>query len=96
MDILEATHQEGQYPTLYSNIFDLVNRDIYLGDNYTYDKVVKLNLDAELAKGPHRCRIADSFSEENGSEESATSSSSSAGFEFLFAVLAFTGAFLGI
>ncbi|MHA1966163.1 MAG: hypothetical protein ACW964_00050 [Candidatus Hodarchaeales archaeon] len=50
-DILEATHSEGTYATRYSNIFDLVTRDIYIYQNSNFTEVVKLNLDEELAKG---------------------------------------------
>ncbi len=50
-DILDATHQEGTYATRYSNIFDLVNRDIYIYQNFNFEEVVRLNLDEELAKG---------------------------------------------
>lgn len=50
-DILEATHQEGTYTTRYSNIFDLVTRDIYIYQNFNFTSVVKLNLDEELVKG---------------------------------------------
>lgn len=43
-DILYAVHQEGEYSTLYSNIFDPVNLDIYFnyGDNYQKQKKVNL------------------------------------------------------
>ncbi|MFW9915559.1 MAG: hypothetical protein ACFFGZ_08095 [Candidatus Thorarchaeota archaeon] len=89
-DVLDATHQEGPYPTVYSNIFDLVNRDIYLYSNYTFEKTAKLNLDEELAKGSHRYKIADLFIEET----SSASSSSSSGLEFLITPIAVI--FLGI
>jgi hypothetical protein len=58
-DILDAVHQEGLYASQYSNVFDLVNRDIYLYHYYNFEKVVKLNLDDELAKGAHRYKIAE-------------------------------------
>ncbi|MHA2233458.1 MAG: hypothetical protein ACXAB4_13330, partial [Candidatus Hodarchaeales archaeon] len=83
-DVLDATHQEGEYPTVYSNIFDLVNRDIYLYSNYSYEQVVKLNLDTELAQGAHRYRIVDLFVE----EPSTADTSSSSGFELLIAPIA--------
>jgi hypothetical protein len=46
-DILEAVSQD---ITSYSNIFDLINRDIYVYYEHDFDKVVKLNLDEELQK----------------------------------------------
>jgi len=45
-DILEAVHQEDG--TAYSNIFDLVNRDIYIYQKHNFNEVIKLNLDEEL------------------------------------------------
>ena len=41
-DILYAVHQEGEYSTLYSNIFDPVNLDLYFnyGDNYQKKKFI--------------------------------------------------------
>jgi len=47
-DILEAVHQEGI--TAYSNILDLVNRDIYIYQMHDFSKVIKLNLAEELDK----------------------------------------------
>lgn len=73
-DILDAVHQEGQYASQYSNIFDLVNREIYLYYYYNFDKVVKLNLDEELAKGPHRYKIAELFENETIASSSPSSS----------------------
>lgn len=45
-NILEAVHQEDV--TAYSNIFDLVNRDIYIYQKQNFNDVIKLNLDEEL------------------------------------------------
>jgi hypothetical protein len=43
-DVLHAVHVEGDQNTLYSNIFDLVNRDVYFnyGENYKYQKKIHL------------------------------------------------------
>ncbi|MHA2334606.1 MAG: hypothetical protein ACXAEU_21445 [Candidatus Hodarchaeales archaeon] len=49
-NILDAVHQEGTYATKYSNIFDLVNRDIYVYTNSNFNEVVKLDLDEELSR----------------------------------------------
>jgi tetratricopeptide (TPR) repeat protein len=49
--VLSATHQEGQYPTLYSNICDLRNGIIYLYNFHNFEEVVKFDLEEELKKG---------------------------------------------
>lgn len=68
-DILDATHQEGTYATKYSNIFDLVNRDIYIYQNFNFKDVVRLNLDEELAKGKEEyILISTLFSQRTTSE----------------------------
>jgi len=51
--ILAATHQEGKYPTQYSNIYDLKNGIIYLYHFHNFENVVILNLNEELKKGEH-------------------------------------------
>ncbi len=48
-DVLDAVHQNGIYATKYSNVFDCVNRDIYLWYDRDYTQVVIMNLDEELA-----------------------------------------------
>jgi hypothetical protein len=49
--VLSATHQEGQYPTVYSNICDLKNGIIYLYNFHNFEEVVQFNLAEELKKG---------------------------------------------
>jgi tetratricopeptide (TPR) repeat protein len=49
--VLSATHQEGQYPTVYSNICDLKNGILYLYNFHNFEEVVQFNLGAELEKG---------------------------------------------
>jgi hypothetical protein len=51
--ILRAALQNGQFGTKYSNIFDLKSGDIFLFQLAERNHSVKLNLSAELAKGPH-------------------------------------------
>jgi hypothetical protein len=71
-DILNATHVEGAYATKYSNIFDLINRDIYIYQNHNFDRVVRLNLDEEIAKGKENyIRISDLFSQMTTTETKA-------------------------
>lgn len=63
--VLDAVHFEGPaVNTLYSNIFDVTNGDIYLYYFHQFGEVVKLNLDEELAKGRHAYRISDLFTQE--------------------------------
>ncbi len=50
-EILDATHVEGDCPTLYSNVYDLTNRRVYLYYYHDYENVVVLDLEAELARG---------------------------------------------
>ncbi|MFQ5980355.1 MAG: hypothetical protein ACE5OZ_19640 [Candidatus Heimdallarchaeota archaeon] len=57
-NVLNASSNEY---TVYSNIFDLANRDIYLYFFHDFYQVLKLNLDEELVKGYRRYRIADLF-----------------------------------
>jgi tetratricopeptide (TPR) repeat protein len=49
--VLSATHQEGQYPTVYSNICDLRNGLLYLYNFHNFEEVVQFNLEEELKKG---------------------------------------------
>ena len=63
--ILDAVHFEGPaVNTLYSNIFDVTNGNIYLYYFHQFEEVVKLNLEEELAKGHHTYRISDLFTQE--------------------------------
>ena len=52
-DICNATHQEDDYPTLYSTICDLNDCKMHLYYNYDYDNLLEINLNEELAKGEH-------------------------------------------
>ncbi|MHA1542689.1 MAG: hypothetical protein ACTSQH_06910, partial [Candidatus Hodarchaeales archaeon] len=62
--VLEVVHFEGaNLNTVYSNIFDITNGDIYLYFFHQYEEVIKLNLEEELAKGRHSIRIADLFTQ---------------------------------
>jgi tetratricopeptide (TPR) repeat protein len=50
-EILSATHNEGRYPTLYSNICDLKNGIVYLYNFHHFEDVVQIDLKEELKKG---------------------------------------------
>jgi hypothetical protein len=61
--ILKSVHQEGIFSrTIYSNIFDLKNRIIYLYHWHQFEEVVSLNLEQELAKEDYMVSIKDLFS----------------------------------
>jgi penicillin V acylase-like amidase (Ntn superfamily) len=49
--ILAATHAEGANSTLYSNIYDLKRRVMYLYHFHNFENVVTIDLAAELKKG---------------------------------------------
>lgn len=48
-DVLDAVHQDGTYATKYSNVFDCVNRNIYLWYDRVFTNLAMMNLDTELA-----------------------------------------------
>ncbi len=52
-DVLDAVHLEGPSQTLYSNVYDLKNKLVYLYYFHNYDEVVVLDLEEELAQGYH-------------------------------------------
>lgn len=47
-EVLDAVHQDGQYATKYSNIFDPINQKIYLYHDRNFYQRVSLDLGAEL------------------------------------------------
>ena len=55
---LEASHQR---ITVYSNVCDLVNLDVYLWLNHDFETVVEFNLLEELAKGDERYSLPEFF-----------------------------------
>jgi hypothetical protein len=59
--ILEATHSTRTYPTVYSNIFDLKRRVMYLYDFHNYRQSVRIELDRELRKGARAVSIPGLF-----------------------------------
>jgi hypothetical protein len=60
--ILAHTHQEGNYPTQYSNIYDLKNGLIYLFHFHNYNEFITIKLSEELKKGYQTYSIPDLFS----------------------------------
>ena len=47
---LDVVHAEGLMPTVYSNIYDLKNGEIYVFNFHNYNEVVKLNLEEQFKK----------------------------------------------
>ncbi len=53
-DVMAAIHQDRRHArTVYTNVYDLVNRKIYLYYFSDYEHVVVIDLEEELAKGAH-------------------------------------------
>lgn len=66
--ILAATHQEGKYPTQYSNICDLKNGTIRLFHFHNFENEVLIDLDQELSKGRRVIELASLFSENHAAK----------------------------
>jgi len=60
--ILSATHQEGKYPTQYSQIYDLQNCQIYLFYYHNYEEFILIDLKKELDQGYRSFDIPGLFS----------------------------------
>jgi len=52
-EVLDAVHIEGESNTLYSNIYDLDDRLVYVYNFHDFDNEVVIDLSEELKKGPH-------------------------------------------
>ena len=59
--LLNVAHQEGEYPTLYSNLYDLKNGLIHLYYFHNYEEELVLNLQEEIKKGYHIVELKDIF-----------------------------------
>ena len=60
--VLAATHQDGKYPTQYSNIYDLHNCQLYLFHYHNYEEFIKIDLIEELNEGYRSFDIPGLFS----------------------------------
>jgi tetratricopeptide (TPR) repeat protein len=67
--ILAATHQEGTNPTIYSNICDLKDKEIYIYNFHNYEDLAKLNLKEEFKKGKHSYAILSLFPRKNHAQK---------------------------
>jgi len=59
--ILDAVHASGVTNTLYSNVYDLTEKIVYLYFFHDFDEVVTIDLAAELERGFHVVDIASLF-----------------------------------
>jgi len=59
--VLNAVHQEGPYPTQYSNVYDLRNGLVQVYYNHNYNSVITFNLSDELKMGYHSYSIPELF-----------------------------------
>jgi penicillin V acylase-like amidase (Ntn superfamily) len=59
--ICAAVHQEGNNSTLYSTVYDLKRKVIYLYHFHDFDNVVVFDLEKELAKGERVVEMPDLF-----------------------------------
>jgi len=59
--ILEATHQEGMYPTQYSQIYNLKSRIFYLFYYHNFEEFILIDLNKELKRGPRYYSIPELF-----------------------------------
>lgn len=59
---LEASHKEGLTPTLFSNVYDLKNGEIYVYHFHYYGEYVRINLAEELFKGDQYIELPQLFS----------------------------------
>jgi hypothetical protein len=60
---LDAVHAEGSMPTVYSNIYDLKNGEIYVFNFHNYNESVKLNLEEQFKKGEQYLKLPELFNE---------------------------------
>ena len=68
-DVLDAVHVEGPSQTLYSNVYDLKNKLVYLYYFHNYDDVVVLDLAEELAQGYHAYDLPSLFPPNQAAED---------------------------
>lgn len=64
-NICNATHNEGQYPTQFSTVFDLHQQIMYLYHYHNYEEVKVFNLTNELQKGYQKIHIPTLFEPDN-------------------------------
>lgn len=55
--VLDATHQEGEVSTIYSTVYDLKSRTVYLYYHHRFDEPVVLEVAVEIEKGNRQVNI---------------------------------------
>ena len=78
--ILAETHQNGAYPTLYSNVYDLQSRTMHLYYFHDFERAVTFNLAEELKKGERVVDIPSLFPPNAEAEAFATKNRRDAGW----------------
>jgi hypothetical protein len=68
-DVLDAVHMDESVQTLYSNVYDLRNKAVYLYFFHDYDDVVVLDLEKELAQGYHAHALPSLFPPNQAAED---------------------------
>lgn len=69
---LDAAHAEGDFPTLYSQVYELQTGIIHLYHFHDFQHESLINLTDELAKGPHMVKISSLFPKNDTFEQWAT------------------------
>ena len=67
-NICNIVHQEEEYPTIFSNIYDLNNNIIYLYHHYNYEKVISINITEEFRKGRNTYYLPSLFEPDNNTK----------------------------
>jgi hypothetical protein len=62
-DVMDAVHVVDYFPTLYSTVYDLKRKVVYLYHFHDFQNVVVFNLSEELSRGAHAYDIASLFPE---------------------------------
>lgn len=65
INLLSAAHQEGAYPTRYSNLYDLKRGCVSVYNSYNFKKGIKIDLKEELLKGQHQYELPALFVEKS-------------------------------
>jgi len=64
VEVLDAVHMEGAFSnTLYSNVYDLKNGEVYVYYFHQFDEVVKLNVEEEITHNRERILLSTMFSD---------------------------------
>ncbi len=67
--VLDATHQEGDISTIYSTVYDLRERTLYLYYEHRFDEPVVLDVAAELERGDRQVHINELLQEGQGAPD---------------------------